>query len=175
MRLVRGILLAALFAAALWHEPARLHAEREIRAATEALRYILTHGSEIPDAPGALDRTALVAAAAAPALPGDPRPVLLEGAARLVNGQSDRALDTYRRALALGERGETDLNLGRVLERVGREEDARAAFVRAAWISPPLIASMLPDVAAPVQAEVLRLEKELREGRLTAPPRLPSP
>jgi hypothetical protein len=47
--------------------------------------------------------------------------------------------------------------------------------VRAAWISPPLIASMLPDVAAPVQAEVLRLEKELREGRLAAPPRLPSP
>jgi tetratricopeptide (TPR) repeat protein len=175
MRLVRGLLLAALLAAAVWREPARLHAEREIRAATEALRYILTHSNEVPDASGALDRTALVAAAAAPALPGDPRPVLLEGAARLVNGQSDRALDAYRRALALGERGETDLNFGRVLERIGREEDARAAFTRAVWISPPLLASMLPDVAAAAQAEVSRLEKELREGRLAAPPRLPVP
>jgi hypothetical protein len=167
--------LAVLLAAALWREPPRAHAEREIRAATEALRYVLLHTTELPDPPGALDRIALVATAVEPALPGDPRPVLLEGAARLVNGQGDRALETYRRALALGERGETDLNLGRVLERVGREEDARAAFVRAAWISPPLVASMLPDVAPAAQAEVLRLEKELREGRLHAPPRLPVP
>ena len=175
MRAARGLALAILLAAALWREPARAHAEREIRAATEALRYVLTHSSELPDAPGALDRIALVAIAAEPALPGDPRPVLLEGAARLVNGQADRALETYRRALALGERGETDLNLGRALERAGREEEARQAFVRAAWISPPLLVSMLPDVAAAAQAEVGRLEKELREGRLKAPPPLPVP
>ena len=175
MRAARAAALAALLAAALWREPARAHSEREIRAATEALRYVLTHSSEVADAPGALDRIALVAIGAAPALPGDPRPLLLEGAARLVNGQGDRALDAYRRALALGERGETDLNLGRTLERLGREQDARAAFVRAAWISPPLLASMLPDVAAAAQAEVSRLEKELREGRMQAPPPLPAP
>jgi tetratricopeptide (TPR) repeat protein len=175
MRLVRGFLLAILLAAALWREPTRAHAEREIRAATEALRYVLLHSNDLPDAPGALDRISLVATAAEPALPGDPRPVLLEGAARLVNGQGERALDAYRRALALGERGETDLNLGRALERVGREAEARAAFVRAAWISPPLLASMLPDVAAAAQAEVSRLETELREGRLKAPPPLPVP
>jgi tetratricopeptide (TPR) repeat protein len=175
VRVARGLLLAVLLAGALWREPPRAHAEREIRAATEALRYVLLHGNELPDVSGALDRIGLVATAAEPALPGDPRPVLLEGAARLVNGEGDRALESYRRALALGERGETDLNLGRALERVGREEDARAAFVRAGWISPPLIASMLPDVAAPAQAEVLRLEKELAEGRLHAPPPLPVP
>ena len=175
MKLARGLVLAILLAAALWREPARAHAEREIRAATEALRYVLLHSTELPDAPGALDRIALVATAAAPALPGDPRPGLLEGAARLVNGQADRALDAYRRALALGERAETDLNLGRALERVGREAEARAAFVRAAWISPPLLASMLPDVAAAAQAEVSRRERELREGRVKVPPPLPVP
>lgn len=173
MRLARGALLAALLAAALWPERARYQAERELSAATSALRYVLGHPAELSDPAGALDRIALVAAATEPALPGDPRPVVLEGSARLVRGEAERALGIYRRALALGERAETDLNLARAYERLGREEAARAAYLRTAWISPALMRAMLPDVAAAIGEEVARLEKELKEGRLKTPPPLP--
>ena len=45
-----------------------------------------------------------------------------------VRGEAARAIEAYRSALALGERAELDLNLGRAYERLGREEDARAAL-----------------------------------------------
>ena len=173
MRLARGALLAALLVAAVWPEPSRYHAERELRAATDALRYVLTHSRDFPDPSGALDRIARVAAAAQTPLPGDPRPVVLEGSARLIQGDAQRALQVYRRALSLGERAETDLNLARAYERLGREPEARAAFLRAAWVSPVLLRAMLPDVAATAAAEVARLEKELKEGKLSRPPPLP--
>ena len=173
MRLARAAIVALLLAAAAWPEGPRIHAERELSAGTEALRYVITHPGELPDAAGALDRIAQVAAATESALPGDPRPVILEGSARLVQGDAARAVASYRRALRLGERAETDLNLARALERQGRDDDARAAYLRAAWISPALLPAMLPDVAARVAPEIARLEKELREGRLAAPPPLP--
>jgi len=99
--------------------------------------------------------------------------VVLEGSARLIQGEAQRALGIYRRALSLGERAETDLNLARAYERLGREPDARAAFLRAAWVSPVLLRAMLPDVAATAAAEMARLEKELKAGKLSAPPLLP--
>jgi tetratricopeptide (TPR) repeat protein len=173
VRLARGALLGALLVAALWPERSRYHAERELRAATDALRYVLTHPGDFPDPAGALDRIALVAAAAQAPLPGDPRPVVLEGSARLIQGDAQRAREVYRRALSLGERAETDLNLARAYERLGREPEARATFLRAAWVSPVLLRAMLPDVAATAAAEMARLEKELKAGKLSAPPPLP--
>ncbi|MCA1581592.1 MAG: hypothetical protein LC796_09415 [Acidobacteria bacterium] len=173
MKLARPALLAAALALLLWREPARYHAEREIRAATEALRYVLTHSSELPDAAGALDRIASVARAAAPPLPGDARPLVLEGSARLVRGEPKRALEIYRKANDDGERAETDLNLARALERLGREEDARAAFVRAAWVSPALLRAMLPDAADTARARITAFEHDLKAGRLKEPPPLP--
>ncbi len=173
MRLARPLLLAGALASLLWREPARYHAEREIRAATDALRYVLTHSSELPDAAGALDRIANIGAAARPALPGDSRPRVLAGTARLVRGEPDRAREIYGRANGEGERAETDLNLARALERLGREEDARAGYVRAAWVSPALLSAMLPDVAGLTRARVEKLEEELKQGRLNAPPPLP--
>jgi tetratricopeptide (TPR) repeat protein len=173
VRLARGALLGALLVAALWPERSRYHAERELRAATDALRYVLTHPGDFPDPAGALDRIALVAAAAQAPLPGDPRPVVLEGSARLIQGEAQRALEIYRRALSLGERAETDLNLARAYERLGREPEARATFLRAAWVSPVLLRAMLPDVAATAAAEMARLDKELKAGKLSASPPLP--
>lgn len=172
MRLARPALIVAALALLLWREPARYSAEREIRVATEALRYVLTH-SELPDAAGALDRIAGVARSAARPLPGDARPLVLEGSARLVRGEPSRALELYRRANQDGERAETDLNLARALERLGREEDARAAYVRAAWVSPALLRAMLPDAAQAARNRITALEHDLRAGRLKEPPPLP--
>ncbi len=147
--------------------------ERELRVASGALRIVLTRPGEVADPPGALERIAQVATSAADGLPGDPRPWILAGSARLVAGEPDRAIDHYRQALALGERPETVLNLGRAYEALGQTEKARAAYVRALWVSPALLPALLPDVAQPLSAEVARLEAQLRAGRLKAPPPLP--
>ena len=173
MKALRAALVAAALALALRPELPRYHAERELRAATEALRFVITHSQEIADPPGALERIAAIAHSCGPALPGDPRPPILEGSAWFVRGELERAEGIYRSALVLGERAETDLNLGRALERMGRENEAHAAFLRAAWISPLLLEAMLPDIAAAVNADLARLDEELKAGRLNAPPPLP--
>jgi tetratricopeptide (TPR) repeat protein len=173
MRALRAALVAVVLAAALRPEFPRYHAERELRTATEALRFVIMHPQEIADPPGALERIAAIAQSCGLALPGDPRPPILEGSAWFVRGDFERAAEIYRSALAFGERAETDLNLGRALERLGRENEAHAAFLRAAWVSPLLLEAMLPDIAAAVSADLARLDAELRAGRLSAPPPLP--
>ena len=172
-RILRAAAVGIALALLLWPEFPRYRAERDLRAAIDALRIILRSPGDVADPPGALARTAEWAAGTIPALPGDPRPWLVEGSALYVRGESQRAFEIYRGALALGERGETDLNIARCYERLGREDDARAAFVRSVWVSPALLASMLPDVQAPVAAEVGRLEAELKKGNLSRPPPLP--
>jgi len=172
-RLLRAAVLGIALVLLLRPEFPRYGAERALRAAIDALRIILKNAGDVADPPGALARTAEAAAAAIPALPGDPRPWLVQGSALYVRGESQRAFEIYRGGLALGERGETDLNIARCHERLGRESDARAAFVRAVWVSPALLASMLPDVQGPVAAEVGRLEAELKKGNLSRPPPLP--
>jgi len=148
-------------------------AERKLRAAQRAFQLVLTRTSEVADPPAALARVKQVALDAARALPGDSRPLMLAGGARLAAGQGERALELYRLALALGERAEIDLNLGRACDALARREDAAAWFLRGGWVSPPLLSYLLPDVSCPVSAEVARLEAQLRAGRLPAPPPLP--
>lgn len=173
MRFLRGTVLAALLAWGFFPELARYAAERRLRAATGALRFLVSRPAEVADVPGALDRIASVAAGAAEQLPADPRPAILEGSVRLVAGQPDRAVEFYKEALALGERAETDLNLGRAYESLGDREKATAAYVRAVWVSPALLTVMLPDVAQTTQARVQALEAALAAGRLKIPPPLP--
>jgi tetratricopeptide (TPR) repeat protein len=170
------VVLALAVALGLLYRPeiARYGAERRLRSATDGLRFLLTHPAEVPDPPRALESIALLAGDAVPALPGDPRPLLVQGSARLVRGEAARAIEAYRSALALGERAELDLNLGRAYERLGREEDARAAYLRAAWVSPALIPAMMPDVQGSVATEVARREAALAKGELKEPPPLPA-
>ncbi len=175
MKAVRVLLLAGALAALLAPEPGRYRAEHLLRAATDALRLVITHPTDVSDPPKALDGIANAADTCVARLPGDPRPLLLEGSARLVRGEAERAAAAYRLALGAGERAEIDLNLARAYEGLGREADARAAYVRAAWISPMLLRAMLPDAAAAAAGEVERLDRELKAGRLAAPPPMPMP
>lgn len=152
----------------------RYAAERELARASRAVQALLA-AAPASVAPPVLDAIAERAAAAAGALPGDSRPLIAAGAADLLAKRPERALERYRAALALGERAETDLNAGRAFALLDRRPEAFAAFVRTAWISPVLVFSM-PVAARPlVDAEVVRLEAELRAGRLVAPPPLPGP
>jgi len=169
-RLARGLGLTLLLAWAFSPEIPRYRAERSVRKGSRALRFVLTHPAEVADAPELLGRIFRLAITAANDLPRDPRPWLLAGSARLVGGQPGRALERYRDALAAGERAETDLNIARAYEGLGRTEEAKAAYLRGVWVSPALLPLLLPDAAGPLRAEVERLEGELKAGTLKAPP-----
>ena len=173
MKILRGAAAAVLLAGALAPEFARYRAERLLRVAASAFSIVLTHPSEVLDPAAALDRIAAIGMAAAPGLPGDSRPLILAGGARLASGQLDQAIENYREALRLGERAETDLNLGRAYEGRGDTARSHAAFLRAVWIRPALLPALLPDIAGPLREELARLEAELHAGRLKAPPPLP--
>lgn len=165
--------LVVVLCAASWPEIPRYLAERRLRLLEGALNMVLTRPTEIADPAAALNRIADMALESADALPADPRPALLAGGARLTNGEGDAALALYRSAIALGERAEADLNLGRACDAMARGAEARAWFVRGGWVSPPLLNALLPDVAASARDEIRRLEAELAAGRLAAPPPLP--
>lgn len=173
MKILGRVLAGALLLAALWPELARYRGERELRRGTDGLRRALTASRTVEEARPALERAVASAIAAAQDLPGDPRPRVLAGSARLVAGRGRDALDFYRDALATGERAEIDLNIGRAYAVAGQLPEAQATLLRALWISPALAASLPKPVAARLRQEVARLRKELKAGRLTAPPPLP--
>lgn len=154
-------------------EIVRYRAERQLASANAAFELLLERPNEIRNAVEVLPRVSERAAAAAPSIPGDSRGWVLAGSCQLVAGNTDRALEFYRRALATGERAEIHLNLGRAEALLARLDSAQAAFVRSVWISPALLRAVPPGFAAPVTAEITRLESELRAGKLSAPPPLP--
>jgi tetratricopeptide (TPR) repeat protein len=172
---VRRLLAMALTAAALalaWPEIPRYAAERRVGYTTTAFRVLLDRAGDPETAQNiaAVGGAALLATAH---LPGDPRPWVLAGSSCLVTGRPEKALEFYREAFATGERAEIDLNLGRAYGMLKREDSARAAYLRAGWISPEILASLPPSAKDPALAEIARLAEELRQGRLAAPPPLP--
>lgn len=172
MKLLRALALTAGVAALLFPEFPRYAAERRVGSATAAFRGLLDRADD-PATAGSLVEVGQSALAAAPRLPGDPRPWILGGSAYLLARQPEQALEYYRAALATGERAEIDLNLGRAHGLARRRESAGAAFLRAGWISPEILAALAEPVRMPLLAEIARLENELRAGRLAAPPPLP--
>ena len=172
MKFVRAAAVIAGLAALLYPELPRYAAERRVGRATAAFRSLIVRADDpsIADDLVAVGQSALEAAAR---LPGDPRPWILGGSAYLLTRQPEPALENYRAALATGERAEIDLNLGRAYALARRRESAEAAFLRAGWISPEILAALAEPVRKPLLAEIARLEDELRAGRLAAPPALP--
>lgn len=154
-------------------EVLRYVSERRLGAADSAFELTLGRFTEIENASDVLHRISDRATAAARWLPGDSRGWVLAGSCQLVAGNADRALGFYRQALAIGERAEIDLNLGRAEAVLRRDDNARAAFVRSVWISPALVPAIPPAFADPVNARIARLEAELRAGRLAALPPIP--
>ena len=110
---------------------------------------------------------------AAEGLPNDSRPLILAGSARLVERRPAEALALYRRAPAIGERGEIDLNLGHAYELAGNRQAASAAVLRAVWVSPALISALPEQVQTPLKAALAENARRLGSRRLAAPPPLP--
>ena len=172
-RAALGVVFAAALAALVLPEFGRYSAERRVGWATNAFRSLLDRAAD-PETSRNVVAIGEVALDAAANLPGDPRPWVLAGSSCLVTGRPERALENYRDAFATGERAEIDLNLGRAYGMIHRDDAARAAYVRAGWISPEIVATLPPDVREPILLEIGRLSAALSSGRLDAPPPLPS-
>ena len=172
-RLVPGLALAVAIVALLRPELSRYGAERRVGYATNAFRALLDRASD-PETGNNIVAVGAIALASAGSLPGDPRPWMLVGSSFLVTAQPERALEFYREAFATGERAEIDLNLGRAYGLLRRADSESAAFVRAGWVSPDILASLPEAPRRKAQAEIERLTALLSEGRLDAPPPLPS-
>jgi tetratricopeptide (TPR) repeat protein len=170
MRAVRAVGVGLLLAFLFWPEIPRYRAERQLGAASAAFEYVLDRPTEIQGAAAILDRITDAAVAAASNLTGDSRAWVLAGSCQLVNRNADRALDLYREALAVEERAEIHLNVGRAHALAEKRYAAEASFLRAVWISPALLRAVPKEFAGGIEAELHRMEKELSEGRLAAPP-----
>jgi cytochrome c-type biogenesis protein CcmH/NrfG len=168
-----GVLLLVVLATALVPELRRYRAERRLRAVTGAFQAVLAAPAAVRE-PGrvlaALDAAATDVAAD---LPGDSRPRILAGSTRLVAGDFGGALAHYAAALALGERAEIVLNVGRTWRGRGEGARAQTAFVRAVWVSPPLLDALPDDVRPAVRDAIARAATLLAAGHLSAPPPLP--
>jgi cytochrome c-type biogenesis protein CcmH/NrfG len=173
MRRVAGVALIAALVALVAPEVARYRAERRVGWATNAFRALLDRAGDPETARNILEVGA-VALSSTGTLPGDPRPWMLVGSSFLVTGRPERALEFYREAFATGERAEIDLNLGRAYGLLRRADAESAAYVRAGWVSPDILASIPEAPRAKAQAEIEKLTIALSEGRLDAPPPLPA-
>jgi hypothetical protein len=172
VRAVGAIAAAALLAALAAPELPRFAAERRVGLATVAFRDLLDRRSD-PEASRRIQAIGELALSTTGGLPGDPRPWMLGASSFLVTGSPERALGLYRDAFATGERAEIDLNLGRAYSLLSRKESASAAFLRAGWVNPEILASLPSAVKTPLIEEIARLTEELNSGRLERPPPLP--
>jgi cytochrome c-type biogenesis protein CcmH/NrfG len=172
VRIVASGLLIAMLAILAAPEFPRYAAERRVGFATAAFRALVGE-SEDPETARNIAALGDLALTTVGELPGDPRPWVVAGSSCLVTNRPERALEFYREAFATGERAEIDLNLGRAYALLKRQDAEGAAFLRAGWISPEILASLPESVRAPLLAEVSRLSNLLRQGRLDAPPPVP--
>jgi hypothetical protein len=166
-------LATIVLAATLLPEVRRYAGERQLRRLTSIMRAVVLQPAAVPQASRVLDGVAGSGGLLERALPGDPRPLVLAGSARLVARRADEALAIYRRALATGERAETDLNIARAHAMLGQEAKAKAALLRALWVSPALRGALPGRDRGGVERELKVALRDLRHGRLTAPPPLP--
>jgi len=172
-RLALAAVIVAALAALVLPEVPRYAAERRVGYATAAFRVLLDRAGD-PETARNINAVGEIALAAAASLPGDPRPWMLAGSSCLVTRRPEKALEYYREGFATGERSEIDLNLGRAYAMLRRDASASAAYVRAGWISPEILAALPAEARDPALAEIERLRRELVRGRLDAPPPLPS-
>lgn len=182
----RGARLAVVIVLglALWPEFTRYVAEWRLTEANMRLQRALQESriSTVTGAPvdaiGARNQAGLalhLAEQASAALPGDPRAVLANAIALIMNGRGADAVSLLDAAIAVGERPEFTLNLGRARTTLGDAAGANAAYLRTAWASPHALATLPKAMREDFQRQADALDSELRAGRLTAPPPLRAP
>lgn len=173
-RLVQSLAVLALIVL-IWPEFARYRTEYRLVEAVGRLERALTGKDQGATALASVAEAQRLAHAAAATLPGDARPVMLEGIALILGGRPADAVRVLEAGIAAGERPEFTINLGRARSALGDEVGAHAALLRSAWASPAAIVTLPKPMQASLLEEVRRLETELRAGRMTAVPPLTAP
>jgi len=95
--------------------------------------------------------------------------LLAWGSVQSLRGEHELAYALYARSVRLEERAESDLNLGRAASALGREQEARALFVRSVWIQPRLLYALPPGERDAVAAAVAAAEEGLKHGGRVPP------
>ncbi len=108
--------------------------------------------------------------------PRDATALLALGSVAWLEKDLEEAHTLYARSVALEERAESDLNLGRVDRSLGRPGVSDALFLRAVWVLPRLADALPPDVdRTRLAAQIDAAEAGLaRGGRAPACPRAAS-
>ncbi len=105
-------------------------------------------------------------------LPYDVRPVYLLGTSALLLGEPGEAIEQLRRAIAMEERPETDLNLSRAHAAAGDADAAAQDALRAIWLSPSLHRDLPASAEKATIEQIAELSRELASGSAEAIPRL---
>jgi O-antigen ligase len=140
---------------------------------------LLRDAASAPDEAGPVREELLSASGArlnrAAALrPRDATVLLALGSVSWLEKDLDRARTLYARSLALEERAESDLNLGRVELALGQRAESDALFRRAVWILPRLADDLPPGVdRARIASDIDAAAAGLAHGGNA--PRLPGP
>jgi hypothetical protein len=163
---VLRVLLGAMLLVCLWPEAPRYLAQWRLADASVRLERILSGQVTGADAVASAQRAALQANAARSGLPWDASVALLEGTALLLLQQGVAAQQVFVQAIAIGERPELTLNLGRALALLGDETGAQQAFLRAAWAAPQSLSTMPRATREALLRQVDAWERQLRAGEL---------
>lgn len=108
-------------------------------------------------------------------LPHDVRPVYLLGTSALLLGEPGEAIEQLRRATAMEERPETDINLSRAHAAAGDADAAAQDALRAIWLSPSLHRSLPASAEKETLDRISELSHDLASGSAEAiPPLAPS-
>ena len=95
--------------------------------------------------------------------------ILAWGSVQSLKGERARAYALYAQSVALEERAESDLNLGRAAAALGRLEEARTLFARSVWIQPRLLDALPPEEREGAAAAVKSAEESLGRGGSVPP------
>lgn len=166
LRLLVGVVLVVCW----WPEATRYLAQWRLADASVRLERILSGQQTGPDAVSSAQRAALQANAARSGLPWDSSVALLEGTALMLLQQGAAAQQVFASAIAVGERPELTLNLGRALAQMGDEAGAQQAFARAAWAAPQSLSTLPRTTREALLLQVAQWESQLRAGELRALP-----
>lgn len=170
MKIVRIVAALGLLAVVVSQEMSRYRAERELRRLTTAAMVAMSGRVAGPTAGALLRGASERLEELGRAMPGDPRPRMYAASAAMLAGAPQRAIELYYSALACGERGETDVNLGLAFVRM-EDSRAEAMFVRAVWLSPALIDSVPETYRERVRHIIARRSAP---GGAVEPPALPA-
>ena len=95
--------------------------------------------------------------------------LLAWGSVQSLRGEREVSYALYARSVRLEERAESDLNLGRAASALGRDQEARALFVRSVWIQPRLLDALPPGERDAVAAAVASASEGLKQGGRVPP------